>query len=99
MPGRQPDATAAAHYEFARTLGLNYGPAFRTVAAVWYRREGLLGTITTPKEIAADTAAALLHPAYLDGAFQLLADLALREQQTASSRHAEWPAFLPVRIA
>src|SRR6266404_5277889 len=99
LPARPPDVMAPAHYEFARTLGLNYGPAFRTVAAVWYRREGLLGTITTPEEIAADTAVTLLHPAYLDGAFQLLADLALREQQTAPSRHAEMPAFLPVRIA
>jgi len=45
------------------------------------------------------TAATLLHPAYLDGAFQLLADLALREQQTAPSRPADLPAFLPVRIA
>jgi len=54
IPGRSPDVTAPAHYEFARTLGLNYGPAFRTVAAVWYRREGLLGAITTPEEIAAD---------------------------------------------
>src|SRR5882672_4280051 len=99
LPARPPDVMAPAHYEFARTLGLNYGPAFRTVAAVWYRREGLLGAITTPEEIAADTAATLLHPAYLDGAFQLLADLALREQQTAPSRPADLPAFLPVRIA
>jgi len=95
LPVRPEDVGGEAHYEFARTLGLNYGPAFRTVSSVWYRREGMLGTLTTPKEIAAEIATTLLHPAYLDGAFQLLADLALREQRTAA---ADAPAFLPVRI-
>jgi acyl transferase domain-containing protein/NADPH:quinone reductase-like Zn-dependent oxidoreductase/acyl carrier protein/NADP-dependent 3-hydroxy acid dehydrogenase YdfG len=95
LPVRPEDVGGEAHYEFARTLGLNYGPAFRTVSSVWYRREGLLGTLTTPVEIAAEIATTLLHPAYLDGAFQLLADLALREHRTAS---ADAPAFLPVRI-
>ncbi|HSY95547.1 MAG TPA: SDR family NAD(P)-dependent oxidoreductase [Steroidobacteraceae bacterium] len=95
LPLRPEDVGGEAHYEFARTLGLNYGPAFRTVSSVWYRREGVLGTLITPKEIAADIAATLLHPAYLDGAFQLLADLALREHRTAP---ADAPAFLPVRI-
>ncbi|MGO9930690.1 MAG: beta-ketoacyl synthase N-terminal-like domain-containing protein, partial [Steroidobacteraceae bacterium] len=98
MPARPPDASAEAHYGFAHSLGLNYGPAFRSVAAVWYRREGVLGAITTPAEIAAHRASALLHPAYLDGAFQLLADFALRDQPEASAHRAEPPAFLPVRI-
>jgi phthiocerol/phenolphthiocerol synthesis type-I polyketide synthase C len=93
LPVRPEDVGGEAHYEFARTLGLSYGPAFRTVSSVWYRREGLLGTLTTPQAIAADIATTLLHPAYLDGAFQLLADLGLREQRTPDA-----PAFLPVRI-
>jgi phthiocerol/phenolphthiocerol synthesis type-I polyketide synthase C len=97
-PNRNPDVQAESHYAFARTLGLNYGPAFRSVASVWYRREGILGAIVTPPEISADTSAALLHPAYLDGAFQLLVDLALREQRDAGTPRAELPAFLPVRI-
>ena len=98
MAARDPDVTAEAHYAFARTLGLHYGPAFRSVASAWYRREGVLGAITTPPEIAAETATALLHPAYLDGAFQLLADLALRDQGDVPAHRADLPAFLPVRI-
>jgi acyl transferase domain-containing protein/NADPH:quinone reductase-like Zn-dependent oxidoreductase/acyl carrier protein/NADP-dependent 3-hydroxy acid dehydrogenase YdfG/SAM-dependent methyltransferase len=98
MATRDPDVPAEAHYAFASTLGLHYGPAFRSVASVWYRREGVLGAIATPPEIAAETATALLHPAYLDGAFQLLADLALRDQRDTSAQRAELPAFLPVRI-
>jgi phthiocerol/phenolphthiocerol synthesis type-I polyketide synthase C len=98
IPARPPDVPAETHYEFARSLGLHYGPAFRSVASAWYRREGVLGTIATPAEIAAETGGALLHPAYLDGAFQLLADLALREQRD-NPRRADLPAFLPVRIA
>jgi phthiocerol/phenolphthiocerol synthesis type-I polyketide synthase C len=99
IPARQPDVPGATHYEFARSLGLHYGPAFRSVASAWYRREGVLGAIATPPEIAAQTATALLHPAYLDGAFQLLADLALREQRDNPAQRADLPAFLPVRIA
>jgi phthiocerol/phenolphthiocerol synthesis type-I polyketide synthase C len=98
VPERAPDVTAEAHYEFARTLGLHYGPAFRSIGAVWYRREGVFGTITMPSEIAADASTPLLHPAFLDGAFQLLADLALREQQDRPAHGAELQAFLPVRI-
>jgi phthiocerol/phenolphthiocerol synthesis type-I polyketide synthase C len=98
MVPRPADVTAEDHYAFARTLGLNYGPAFHSVASVWYRREGVLGAIVTPPEIAAETATALLHPAYLDGAFQLLADLALRDQQDTPGHRAELPTFLPVRI-
>jgi phthiocerol/phenolphthiocerol synthesis type-I polyketide synthase C len=98
MPNRDPDVQADTHYAFARTLGLNYGPAFRSVASVWYRREGILGAIVTPPEISADTSTALLHPAYLDGAFQLLTDLARREQRETGARRPELPAFLPVRV-
>ena len=97
LPDRPQDVSAEMHYGFARTLGLNYGSAFRTVASVWYCREGILGTIATPAEISAETST-LLHPAYLDGAFQLLADLPLREQRNGTAKHAGLPAFLPVRI-
>ena len=95
---RVADVSAETHYAFARTLGLDYGPAFRSVASVWYRREGILGAIVTPPEISSETATALLHPAYLDGAFQLLADLALRDQRETSGQRPDLPAFLPVRI-
>jgi acyl transferase domain-containing protein/NADPH:quinone reductase-like Zn-dependent oxidoreductase/acyl carrier protein/NADP-dependent 3-hydroxy acid dehydrogenase YdfG len=94
FPARPEDVGGEAHYEFARSLGLHYGPAFRTVSSVWYLREGLLGTLSTPVPIAADIAVMLLHPAFLDGAFQLLSCLALREHRGS----ADVPAFLPVRI-
>ena len=98
IPVRPPDVTADTHYEFARTLGLDYGPAFRSIAAVWYRRGGVFGAVTTPPKIASETATALLHPAYLDGAFQLLADLALRDRKESPASRPELQAFLPVRI-
>ena len=98
IPSRPVDVTAERHYEFARTLGLHYGPAFRSVAAVWYRRGSVFAAIATPEEIASDTASAVLHPAYLDGAFQLLADLALRDRPDTPARRSDFQAFLPVRI-
>ena len=96
---RDADVTAETHYAFARTLGIAYGPAFRSVDSVWYRREGILGAIVTPPEISSETATTLLHPAYLDGAFQLLADLALRDRaRHVRTSRPDLPAFLPVRI-
>jgi acyl transferase domain-containing protein/NADPH:quinone reductase-like Zn-dependent oxidoreductase/NAD(P)-dependent dehydrogenase (short-subunit alcohol dehydrogenase family)/acyl carrier protein len=98
IPARVADVTAERHYEFARSLGLHYGPAFRSIAAVWYRRGGVFAAIATPEEIEADAATAVLHPAYLDGAFQLLADLALRARPATPARRSDLQAFLPVRI-
>ncbi len=95
---RPPDVTADAHYAFAARLGLHYGPAFRSVESVWYRREGVLGAISTPPDVSAETSTTLLHPAYLDGAFQLLADLALRDERHTETSHGDLPAFLPVRL-
>jgi acyl transferase domain-containing protein/NADPH:quinone reductase-like Zn-dependent oxidoreductase/NAD(P)-dependent dehydrogenase (short-subunit alcohol dehydrogenase family)/acyl carrier protein len=107
IPARNPDVSGAAHYDLARSLGLDYGPAFQSVAAVWFVRGAVLGAIATPRAIAegegaraapGGVASALLHPCYLDGAFQLLADAAVREHGAHPGAGAPVPAFLPVRI-
>jgi acyl transferase domain-containing protein/NADPH:quinone reductase-like Zn-dependent oxidoreductase/NAD(P)-dependent dehydrogenase (short-subunit alcohol dehydrogenase family)/acyl carrier protein len=95
-PARAPDVAAAAHYEFTRALGLEYGPAFQSVTGVWHCGEGVLGAIAMPACVEDEADRMLLHPAILDGAFQLLADVALRRQ--ASAPREDPAAFLPVRI-
>jgi acyl transferase domain-containing protein/NADPH:quinone reductase-like Zn-dependent oxidoreductase/acyl carrier protein/short-subunit dehydrogenase len=98
LPSRSADLSAERHYGLAHSLGLEYGPAFRTIDEVWYCREGVIGTLTTPPALEPDLAAAHLHPATLDGAFQLLADAALRDREVAAGQKPELRAFLPVRI-
>jgi phthiocerol/phenolphthiocerol synthesis type-I polyketide synthase C len=97
LPTRPPDIDAAAHYELCQSLGLQYGPAFQSVSSAWLCGDTLIGALAAPDPASGQTAT-LLHPPALDGAFQLLLDLAWRR------RNALWPqgddlrTFLPVRI-
>ena len=92
-PSTAPDAPADRHYQRTAALGLDYGPAFRCVDAVWVTGDAAVATLVTPQEVAAEVAEARLHPAYLDGAFQVLADLLVGRGEAGSM-----PAYLPVRV-
>src|SRR6202007_1882750 len=81
VPARAPDVTRAEHYALARGLGLQYGPAFQSVSSAWFCNDAVIGAIEFPACIGSaqgPARAELLHPAYLDGALQLLLDLARR---------------------
>ena len=96
LPSDAPDMTAEAHYALSRSHGLEYGPAFQSVVSAWVCSDGLVGTLRLPG--CDDPAAALLHPAYLDGAFQLLLDLTWLEHGQERPQQAGALTFLPVRI-
>jgi acyl transferase domain-containing protein/NADPH:quinone reductase-like Zn-dependent oxidoreductase/short-subunit dehydrogenase/acyl carrier protein len=87
------DLAGEAHYRLACTLGLDYGPAFQTVAGAWCDDSAVTAKLATPASIRADVAAARLHPAYLDGCFQLLLP-ALRDTPATLAAHA----LVPVRV-
>jgi phthiocerol/phenolphthiocerol synthesis type-I polyketide synthase C len=108
-PAPATDIDAATHYALARELGLQYGPAFQSVAGVQVGNAAhagalpcLHGTLLTPPAIEETAGQALLHPSYLDGAFQLLIDLARDEGAASVPDNAgsptSPPAYLPVRI-
>jgi phthiocerol/phenolphthiocerol synthesis type-I polyketide synthase C len=60
-------------YRMFRDAGLDYGPTFRAVRRL-DRGEGFaVGRLELAAETLADTSAYRLHPALLDGAFQMLA--------------------------
>ncbi|APV52467.1 hypothetical protein BWI17_14790 [Betaproteobacteria bacterium GR16-43] len=95
-PARKPDITDAKHYALARSVGLAYGPAFRSVAHIWLEpgeQYGAYARLATPQPIRHALGRSLLHPAYLDGCFQLLVDV-LRDE-IANPRGF---AFLPVSV-
>jgi acyl transferase domain-containing protein/NADPH:quinone reductase-like Zn-dependent oxidoreductase/NAD(P)-dependent dehydrogenase (short-subunit alcohol dehydrogenase family)/acyl carrier protein len=93
VPLGAPDVDADLHYQCTRAVGLDYGPAFRAVSGVWISGERALATLVTPEVIRPELMQSRLHPAYLDGALQLLADLLAPRAQTSTAR-----AYIPIRI-
>jgi phthiocerol/phenolphthiocerol synthesis type-I polyketide synthase C len=96
LPDRAPDVLAAAHYELAQSMGLEYGPAFQSVTGVWLGDQESFGTLTLPECIADGAERYLLHPSIFDGALQLLLDSAA--DRGALKERESVPTFLPVRI-
>ena len=89
-PERAADFDAATHYDEARQLGLDYGPAFRAIDCGWTDGETVIGRLRAD---AVPTEGFLLPPALLDAAFQLLARLVPRGE---AERDAV--AYVPVRL-
>jgi acyl transferase domain-containing protein/NADPH:quinone reductase-like Zn-dependent oxidoreductase/NAD(P)-dependent dehydrogenase (short-subunit alcohol dehydrogenase family)/acyl carrier protein len=65
--GAEPVSTSSRYAELA-AKGLDYGPAFRGVRAVWRRGREIFADVALP-----DTGDFLLHPALLDAALHPLA--------------------------
>jgi acyl transferase domain-containing protein/NADPH:quinone reductase-like Zn-dependent oxidoreductase/acyl carrier protein len=93
VPRRSADLVGATHYALAADLGLGYGPAFQTVSRVWVDTDTVVARLVTPKVIAPEIPGTALHPAYLDGGFQLL--IALLREEVSSHMGV---AFVPVRV-
>jgi phthiocerol/phenolphthiocerol synthesis type-I polyketide synthase C len=98
QPTGAPEVTADQHYALARSHGLQYGPAFQAVTSAWLREGELVGGLRLPDCAAQTSPVSLLHPVLLDGAFQLLLDLAWHEYGTQAPHGAGLLTFLPVRI-
>lgn len=95
-PSRKPDVLAAQHYEAAARAGLAYGPAFQAVSKVWLDPAdpgSAYARLVLPKPIRGELGVMHLHPASLDGCFQLLVDILRAE----ASRHVQ-VAFVPVQV-
>nr|ADZ24997.1 polyketide synthase [Sorangium cellulosum] len=61
-----------AFYARVQGLGLDYGPSFRPIRAFWSSGSEVLGRLTLPGGLAAESGAFLFHPVLLDGCFQAL---------------------------
>jgi acyl transferase domain-containing protein/NADPH:quinone reductase-like Zn-dependent oxidoreductase/acyl carrier protein len=82
--------SAASHYQALAAAGLQYGPTFQAVAEIWRRDGEALARLDVPAALERDDDAYVLHPALLDGCFQVLA--------SAVPRHLaeEGALYLPV---
>ena len=64
--------SVTAYYEQFREKGIEYGPSFQAIAAL-FRDEGqALGLIRLPESLHGQVDAYKLHPVLLDGCFQLI---------------------------
>jgi len=85
--------TVADYYEAFRAAGLDYGPAFQGVSALWRGSGEGLGRIDGPDLLRADAGLYHFHPALLDACLQTLATTVRLE-----SNNGEGVGGLPVSI-
>ncbi len=79
-----------ALYEAFADLGVDYGPAFRTLRGLEVGQDGFAASLALAPPEAAEAGRYLVHPALLDGALQALA---------LAGAGAGHDVYLPVRIA
>lgn len=91
LPSHAPDFERSAHYRRAELAGLHYGPVFQTVETGWLGPDTALARLALPTD--APREGFLLHPALLDGAFQLFVDLLADQKETEPG----W-GYIPVRV-
>ena len=94
LPCSVPDFTASMHEALTRSVGLDYGPAYRAVSHGWIEPGNSVLAVLKPDAcLAAELSATHLHPALLDCSFQLIIQL-LRDDPAMGLGIA----FVPARI-
>ena len=89
--GLDVDALYAAHA--ARRI--HYGPAFRTIDSVWTGEDEALGVLRAGTMVADETSAYAIHPAMLDGAFQMIQAIGAMRAVSNGEASSTW---LPIGI-
>jgi phthiocerol/phenolphthiocerol synthesis type-I polyketide synthase C len=84
---------AADYYTELARCGLHYGPCFRAITQLWNGSAEALGRLQAPAGVADEFESCRLHPALLDGAFQVLG-AAVRNDPSV-----EEGLYLPVGLA
>lgn len=93
LPSRPEDFTGRSHTEAAAAVGLSYGPAFQTISGGWMEGETVVAAFTVPDCLQTDFEKYQLHPALLDGTFQLILELLAGQ----AGSYAGF-TFVPVRV-
>ena len=95
-------------YDLLAESGLDYGPAFQGLRAVWRRGDEVFAEVALPEHIAAEAGRFGLHPALLDAALHAIGvgvsiedsgDARLPYSWSGLSLHAAGAAALRVRMS
>ncbi|MGZ9234604.1 MAG: SDR family NAD(P)-dependent oxidoreductase, partial [Anaerolineales bacterium] len=81
------------YYQQLAELGLQYGHTFQTIAQLWQGEGKALGEIALPEDILHESEKYQIHPALLDGCFQLLGASVPASLMTDASR-----VYVPVGL-
>lgn len=68
---------AAQHYARIERLGVAYGPGLRSVEQIWMGAGEAIGRVRLAQEVSGDMDGYQVHPALLDGCFQVVMALVL----------------------
>ncbi len=90
-PSRPADSTGAEHNALTRSVGLDYGPAYRAIDSIWVEHGSAYATFRMPRELESELHELDLHPALLDCTFQLIIQL-LKDDYIAQSGTVYVPA-------
>ncbi len=93
LPERQADFDQASHAALTDFFNFKYGPAFQTIDYGWLEGTQAICQLRIPDSIKTDVAEYFLHPAFLDGTFQLVFQIL---QQFLS--HHDDIVFVPTKI-
>ena len=72
LDGCPDEADPGAHYARLEESGLQFGPAFRGLVALWRGRAEARGRVSAPACIAAELEAHRFHPALMDACLQVI---------------------------
>ncbi|HNI73175.1 MAG TPA: SDR family NAD(P)-dependent oxidoreductase, partial [Accumulibacter sp.] len=93
LPKRAADFDAVDHADLTRSVGIAYGPAFQCIERGWCEGNSVFGVLRVPPVLDGQMTSMHLHPALLDGAFQLVFQL-LRETAAENQGIAYVPSKL-----
>jgi acyl transferase domain-containing protein len=82
------------YYELLRTRGLQFGPGFKGIEALWRRDGETIGLISVPAPLSTETEGYSIHPAFMDACLQPV--VAALSVQADSTR--ETLTYLPHRL-
>ena len=86
------EVNVAEFYQQTRESGIDYGPSFQVITGLWRNKQDALGQIQLPDSLLSEIAPYTLHPALLDGCFQVLGSVLSDLTQRAPRPNA---AYLP----
>jgi len=93
LPARPADFSGADHDKLTKAVGLDYGPAFRAIEAIWVEDGSAYARFRIPEVIESELERVHLHPALADCAFQLIIQL-LKDEYVSDAG----TVYVPVKI-
>ncbi|MGE0558034.1 MAG: type I polyketide synthase [Burkholderiales bacterium] len=94
LAARNVDLNGQDHDILTRAAGLDYGPAYRAISAIWIDGTTAYARFRNPESIREELHRTHIHPALLDCAFQLIIELLQDDSQVQTGT-----IYVPTRVS